>query len=264
MRSNKPFFTTGTPPDPSTKLSPAQCIFGRPIKDFIPILPGRYKPHPTWSDTLAAREEALRNRHMQAAERWTEHTKKLPPLVIGDRVRIQNQTGPHPTRWDKTGTVIEVRQFDQYVVRVDGSGRITTRNRKFLRKYIPIQRQTPRYTISEDLQLTTRSRPTTQSKLPPQPQTKETTTQPIPNSSKTWVEPDPPSNTPCKLSESTPHPTQQDQEKETIDRSHTEDTTGLENTTKVTSPSTPQAEEKKLPLALRRLLDYNKKGLQEQ
>ena len=33
--------------------------------------------------------------------------------------------------------VIEVRQFDQYVVRVDGSGRVTLRNRKFQRKYIP-------------------------------------------------------------------------------------------------------------------------------
>ena len=139
-------------PDPDTKLSPAQCVFGRPIKDFIPILPGRYKPHPTWSDTLAAREEALRNRHMKAAERWTEHTKRLPPLVVGDHVRIQNQTGPHPTKWDKTGIVIEVRQFNQYVVCVDGSGRITLRNRKFLRKYTPLQIQPPRQTIDDDLQ----------------------------------------------------------------------------------------------------------------
>ena len=63
-------------PDPATKLSPAQCVFGRPIKDFIPILPGRYIPHPTWSDTLAAREEALRNRHMKDAEQWTVHTRR--------------------------------------------------------------------------------------------------------------------------------------------------------------------------------------------
>ena len=119
-------------PDPDTKLSPAECIFGRPIRDFIPILPGRYRPHPTWRDTLAAREEALRNRHMRAAERWTEHTRRLPPLNVGDHVRIQNQTATHPTKWDKTGLVIEVRQFDQYVIRVDGSGRTTLRNRKFL------------------------------------------------------------------------------------------------------------------------------------
>ena len=31
-------------PDPDTKLSPAMCLFGRPIKDIIPILPGKYLP----------------------------------------------------------------------------------------------------------------------------------------------------------------------------------------------------------------------------
>ena len=124
-------------PDRDTGLSPAMCVFGRSIRDFIPIHPGRYLPHPTWRETLAAREEALRNRHMKTSERLSEHTQVLPPLVIGDCVRIQNQRGPHPTKWDKTGLIIEVRQFDQYVVRVDGSGRVTLRNRKFLRKFIP-------------------------------------------------------------------------------------------------------------------------------
>ena len=90
------------------------CVFGRPIRDFIPILPGRYQPHNTWQETLAAREEALRNRHMRAAERWSEHTRRLPPLVVGDHVRIQNQVGNHPLKWDKTGVVVEVRQHDQY------------------------------------------------------------------------------------------------------------------------------------------------------
>ena len=35
--------------------SPAMCLFGRPIKDFVPILPGRYEPHPTWIDILNKR-----------------------------------------------------------------------------------------------------------------------------------------------------------------------------------------------------------------
>ena len=130
-------------PDRDTRLSPAMCIFGHPIRDFIPIHPGKYQPNTTWRETLMSREEALRNRHMHAAERLSEHTRSLPPLVIGDTVRIQNQTGPHPTKWDKTGIVIEVRQFDQYVVRVDGSGRVTLRNRKFLRKYLPVVPRTP-------------------------------------------------------------------------------------------------------------------------
>jgi len=125
-------------PDRDTKLSPAICVFGRAVKDFIPILPGHYQPHETWRDTLTLRESALRNRHVKIAERLTEHTQRLHPLSVGDYVRVQNQTGPHPLKWDKTGRVIEVRQFDQYVVRVDGSGRVTIRNRKFLRKYLPV------------------------------------------------------------------------------------------------------------------------------
>ena len=93
-------------PDPASKLSPAQCIFGRPIKDFIPILPAHYLPHPTWSDTPAAREEALRNRHMRDAEGWTVHTRRLPPLAVGHLVRIQNQTGPHPNKWTRQASLL--------------------------------------------------------------------------------------------------------------------------------------------------------------
>jgi hypothetical protein len=138
-------------PDRDTKMSPAECLFGHPIRDFIPILPGRYKPHNTWRETMQAREEALRNRHMKAAERWSEHTRRLPPLAVGHRVRIQNQVGRYPNKWDRTGTVVEVRQYDQYVVKVDGSGRITTRNRKFLRKFIPAMPSAPTIPINRDL-----------------------------------------------------------------------------------------------------------------
>ena len=105
-------------PDRDTKLSPAACVFGRPIRDSIPILPGRYQPHTTWRETLEAREYAQRSRHMRAGERWAEHTMCLPAVIVGDAVRIQNQTGRHPMKWDKTGNVTEVRQFDQYVAHI--------------------------------------------------------------------------------------------------------------------------------------------------
>ena len=91
-------------PDADTKLSPAMCLFGRPIKDFIPILPGRYKPHETWLETLAAREEALRNRHMKAHERWSEHTERLPPLVVGDSFASKIKLEPTPTNGTKPTT----------------------------------------------------------------------------------------------------------------------------------------------------------------
>lgn len=161
-------------PSQETKLSPAMCIFGRPIKDFIPILPGKYKPHETWQSTLQHREEALRHRHMKVAERLSEHTKRLQPLVIGNRVRIQNQTGPHPLKWDKTGTVIEVKQFDQYGIRVDGSGRVTLRNRKFLRKYTPMFQPASPAMLRDAYQAPPPSRPDPPIVHQPQPYTTDT------------------------------------------------------------------------------------------
>ena len=124
-------------PDPVSKVSLAEIIFGRRIRDFIPAPPGQYLPHWTWRETLEAREDALRFRHMRAHERMSEHTRVLPLLVIGNCVRLHNLVGPHPTKWDRTGIVVEVRQFDQYVVRMDGSRRVTRRNRKYLRLYTP-------------------------------------------------------------------------------------------------------------------------------
>ena len=56
-------------PDPDTKISPAMCVFGRMIRDFITVIPGKYLPHDTWRDTLRAREDALRKRHIRTHTR---------------------------------------------------------------------------------------------------------------------------------------------------------------------------------------------------
>ena len=123
--------------DPQTKASPALILFGRPIRDAIPILMGRYSPHETWRELMTHREIALARRHCREHERWNEHTHRLPPLQVGDHVYLQNLVGNHPRIWERTGTVVEVRQYHQYVIRVDGSGRVTIRNRQHLRKFTP-------------------------------------------------------------------------------------------------------------------------------
>ena len=123
--------------DPETKVSPALVLFGRPIRDPIPVPMGKYCPHPTWGETLANREKALAKRHAREREKWEEHTRALPPLKVGDHVYLQNLVGNHPKRWERTGVVVEVRQHHQYVVKFDGSGRITLRNRQHLRKFTP-------------------------------------------------------------------------------------------------------------------------------
>ncbi|XP_011672452.1 uncharacterized protein LOC105442230 [Strongylocentrotus purpuratus] len=38
-------------PDRDIKLSPAMCVFGHPIRDFIPVAPGKYEPHRIWRET---------------------------------------------------------------------------------------------------------------------------------------------------------------------------------------------------------------------
>ena len=73
------------------------------------------------------------------------------PLKVGNSVRIQNQTGNAPRRWDKSGQVIEVRQNDHYAIKVHGSCRVTLRNRQFLRLYVPhTEKPCPRR-ISDDI-----------------------------------------------------------------------------------------------------------------
>ena len=124
-------------PTPLDKRSPAEIVFGRQIRDFVPVMPGKYEPCDTWTDTAANREKALMERHAKEVEALLPHTKKMPPLKVGNRVRVQNQTGNAPRRWDKSGQVVEVRQNDQYAIKVHGSGRVTLRNRQFLRLYVP-------------------------------------------------------------------------------------------------------------------------------
>ena len=137
-------------PNRDTHLSPATCLSGRNLRDFVPMHPSKYIPHKIWTDLLDSREDALRQRHMRAHERLSEHTQRLPPLKVGDHVRIQNQMGNFPLKWDKTGIIVEVRQFDQYLVKIDGSNRVTLHNRKFLRKFLPIyQVKTPQSILND-------------------------------------------------------------------------------------------------------------------
>jgi hypothetical protein len=129
--------------DPNTSSSPALAMFSREIRDFIPIPSGHYWPAETWSDLHSNREQALQNSHQRECEKLVEHTKHLVLLIIGDHVHVQNQLGNNPGKWDNTGTIVEVKQFDQYFVKIDGSGRLTMWNRRFLHKFQPFQTPLP-------------------------------------------------------------------------------------------------------------------------
>ena len=75
------------------------------------------------------------------------------------KVIIQNQHGAGKVskKWDKTGLVLENLGYNKYRVKVDGSDRVTDRNRQFLRQFTPatsIQpgpRPDPSYTPEPEL-----------------------------------------------------------------------------------------------------------------
>uniref|UniRef100_A0A0L8HIR9 Reverse transcriptase RNase H-like domain-containing protein n=1 Tax=Octopus bimaculoides TaxID=37653 RepID=A0A0L8HIR9_OCTBM len=71
-----------------------------------------------------------------------------------------NQVGPNPTKWDKTGVIIE------YMVRRDGSGQVTLHNRNFHQKYLPIVPCAPLHMAPGPPALLT---PTSMMRLPSQP-----------------------------------------------------------------------------------------------
>ena len=73
-------------------------------------------------------------------KRWSQKTRDLDDLPVGTPVSIQNQTGNHPNKWDKTGIILENQPHSKVVIRVDGSRRITTRNRRFVRQLNPALR----------------------------------------------------------------------------------------------------------------------------
>ena len=132
-------------PDSEYSLSPAQLVFGRPIRDFLPVKPGQFSPSEVWIDCRESRELALRKRLQRGAEKWSLSTKDLRPLPVGSRVIIQNQhgAGKFAKKWDRTGLVVDDLGYDKYRIKVDGSGRVTDRNRQFLRQFSPVTPSQP-------------------------------------------------------------------------------------------------------------------------
>ena len=89
---------------PDCILSPAQIIFSR----------------------------LIRTRFAKSVETLNAHAHQLPKLALGF---VQNQTDPHPNKWDHSGTIAECMENEQYVAKLDGTGRLTLRNRRFFRQY---------------------------------------------------------------------------------------------------------------------------------
>ena len=113
-------------------LSPAQVLFHRDLKDGIPVDPRKLRPHRKWIDAAMNREEAFRHRNEKITEKYNCGTRFHKLIPIGTDVLIQNTTGLSRGKWDKSGTIVD-QVGRKYFIRMHGSGRIITRNRRFIK-----------------------------------------------------------------------------------------------------------------------------------
>ena len=124
--------------DPTSGLSPAQVIFGRQLRDHLPLQPEKFQPRAEWRMEADQREKTYMKRHILKHEQLSTTAKNLPGFDIGDTVAIQDKSDPGKAgKWTKTGTVTDSLGFQSYEIKVDGSNHLTTRNRAHLRKILP-------------------------------------------------------------------------------------------------------------------------------
>ena len=130
-------------PDTDCNISPAQILFGRPLRDNL-LFSSRLRKYsyPEMSDMWRAawrsKEDALRTRYIRNSEYYDARSRAIRPLKNGDKCLVQNCHGNHPKKWDLSGTIIEKKSHHKYVIKLDGSGKVTTRNRRYLRVYTPM------------------------------------------------------------------------------------------------------------------------------
>jgi hypothetical protein len=112
-------------------LSPSEILYGQPIRDHLPRIDMVRRE---WRDISKTREREFAKRTLQNSLSYDKSASRAKrSLSIGEPVAVQDSI--HGRRWwQQTGVVVEAKpDIRQYLVRVDGSNRITRRNRRHLR-----------------------------------------------------------------------------------------------------------------------------------
>ena len=77
-------------PDPGCKLSPAQVLFDRQLRDTLPTFNRNISSfcnpqfNYQWRDAWRLKEEALKTRYAKTLETFGEHARPLPLLKVKD------------------------------------------------------------------------------------------------------------------------------------------------------------------------------------
>ena len=109
-------------------LSPAQRLFGRPMRTRLPSHPLIFKAD--IQRKLQDADKKASGLREKAKARYDHGTKEMDKLEVGDIVRVQHAS---TSKWDLIGQIIERHDRDRsYRVKTE-SGKIYWRNRRFLK-----------------------------------------------------------------------------------------------------------------------------------
>ena len=103
-------------------------LLHRQLRDHLPSSPELYKPSRQWLISATDRERAYEKRNADVKARYDATAHPLAPLATRTRVTVQTKK-----RWDRSGVIVDVLPNRQYRVKVDGSGRVILRNRRYLK-----------------------------------------------------------------------------------------------------------------------------------
>ena len=120
-------------PLPDIKLSPSQILLHRQLRDSIPAHPDHYKLHKDWIISAEERDTAYAKRNQVLIHKYNATAHELPELGVGTEVVVQRED--RHKQWDRRGCIVQALPNRQCRIRMLPSGRITLRNRRFIRKF---------------------------------------------------------------------------------------------------------------------------------
>ena len=119
------------------KKYPAEIALGRCLKDFYPRQVSSLLPSPETLLSGPVKDKLQETTREVAGLRWSEHSKVLQPLQLGDWVQLQNLKGSHPLKSDYSGEIVGTHNVNSYAVKINGTNQVMVRNGASLRKIPP-------------------------------------------------------------------------------------------------------------------------------
>ena len=111
-----------------------QSLLGRNLLGALPAIREFYQLKKEHIMERKEHELVAGRRIKVVTEAYDQGSRPLPPLSIGDHMRVQNQTTTRTTNWDKTDVITAILGERKYKIMMDRSCHLTTRNRRHLRR----------------------------------------------------------------------------------------------------------------------------------